>query len=116
MSKLIEYLKLIPRGIANIDKVVEGLKNQVKIELGIIPEDDLEVIVGRRLICSQCPYMSANAKKMGVYETDRIDEHCTMCGCPLVTRTASLESDCGIEAYNTNHPNNTIPLKWKKVK
>lgn len=116
MSKLSEYLKLIPRGIKNLDKLIEGVTNQVKIELGTIPEEDLEVIVGRRLICNTCPFLSTNALKLGIYSTDRTDEHCIHCGCPKNTRTASLESNCGIEEYNKNNPNDPLELKWKKVK
>lgn len=116
MSKLLEYIKLIPRGIKNLDKVVEGLTNQVRIELGTIPQDDLEIIVGRRLICGECPYLSTNAVKLGLYTTDRTDEHCTHCGCPISTRTASLDSDCGIEVYNKDNPDSPLKLKWEKVK
>jgi len=116
MGKLQEYLKLIPRGIANLDKVIEGLANEVKMEFGVLPQDDVDVIVGRRLICSHCPHNSINATKLGVYATKRTDEHCIMCGCPIITKTASLESDCGIEQYNKNNPFSPLDLRWTKVK
>ena len=116
MSKLLEYIKLLPKGIANLDKVIEGIKNNIKMEFGTLPSEEVDIIAGRRLICSQCPYMSKNAVKLGIYETDREDEHCMHCGCPISTLTASLESNCGIETYNDEHPDNTKPLKWHKTK
>jgi hypothetical protein len=117
MSKLSEYLKLLPAGFANLDKVIEGVRNELKLELGVLPKEEEEVIIGRRLICSTCPFMSKNAQKAGWYSTKRTEEHCTGCGCPLNIRTASLESNCGLEDYNKQYP--TVPpieLKWKKTK
>ena len=116
MGKLAEYIKLLPEGIKNLSKVIEGIKNQVKMELGTISEEDLEIITGRRLICSTCPFNSKNAVAKGFYRTDREDEHCIHCGCPLDTRTVSLESNCGIEKYNELNPKTPLALKWKKVK
>lgn len=114
MSALVEYLKLIPKGLPHIDKLLEGVINEVKMELGTIPQEELDIIVGRRLICKTCPFMSANAVKLGIYETDRTDEHCKHCGCPTSTRTASLESNCGIEEYNKLNKDNPLLLKWTK--
>lgn len=116
MSKLLEYIKLLPKALPNIGQIIESYTNQVKMELGTIPEEDLEVIVGRRLICSECPYMSENARKMGVYAGHQNFPHCTFCGCPISTRTASLDAGCGIEEFNIKNLNNQIPLKWEAVK
>lgn len=116
MSALSEYLALIPGGLKNIGNVVEGLRNQIKMEYGNIPQEDSDEIVRRRLICNDCPFMSKNAVKNGTYFTKRVDEHCTMCGCPLDTRTASLHAPCGIDTYNQKNPNNQLPLKWDKFK
>lgn len=115
MSYLSETLSLIVKGIPNIGKIAEGVKNQIKIELGTIPEADLEVITARRLICLTCSFMSKNAEVKGVYKTDRNYEHCIHCGCPTATRTAALEANCGIEEYNKNNPDNPMPLKWEKI-
>ena len=82
MSQLTEYLKLIPKGLKNLDKVVEGISNQVKLEYDMLSQED----------------------------------HCIHCGCPITTRTASLESACGIKDYNEKNPDNTLNLKWDKVK
>lgn len=118
MSKLAEYIKLLPRAIANIDTVVQGFVNDVRLEHGMLPPEEQEVIVGRRLICQECPYNSTNAQLLGLYKTDRTDYHCSLCGCLISKKTAALDANCGIEAYNANKlPNQpTLPLKWEKIK
>lgn len=117
MSIISEYLKLIPKGIKNFDHVFQGIKNEVKLEFGKIPEEHAEVIAARRVICGACPYMSTNAVKLGVYQTDRVDEHCMHCGCNVKFKTADLTSDCGIEAYNKKVKNESdkLNLKWEKI-
>lgn len=116
MSKLTEYLKLLPAGINNINAVVEGLRNNVKLEHGLLPPDEQDEIIRRRLICSTCPFMSTNAVANGVYTTKRTDEHCMLCGCPIVTKTSSLRSNCGIEAFNNKNPQTPLPLNWEAYK
>lgn len=126
MSKFKEYLKLIPKGLPNFDKIVSGVINEVKLEYGLLPEDEQEEIMRRRLICNQCPLFSKNVLKdqseyvklFGVeYSTDRLTEnHCSICGCPEKIRTSSLEADCGLIDYNENNPDNIQELKWKKYK
>lgn len=114
MNKFIEYMKLLPSGLANIDKVVEGVVNDVKLKNGSLSEEDTDIIIKRRLICETCPYNSVNAIKAGYYATKRTDVHCMMCGCPIDIRTASLESNCGIETFNKNNPDEKMELKWVK--
>jgi len=116
MSKISEYLKLIPEGLKNIDKVAEAVINQVKSSYGGLPEDEVEEITRRRLICAACPFMSKNAVEAGIYTTKREDEHCIHCGCPISTRTASLLSECGIASYNRKHPESPMELKWTVYK
>jgi hypothetical protein len=116
MSKLTEYLKLIPAGIDNLPAVVEGIRNNVKLENGTLTQDEEDEIIRRRLICSTCPFMSLNAVAAGTYKTNRTDAHCTMCGCPIKTKTASLASDCGIATYNARNLDNQLQLKWEKYK
>jgi hypothetical protein len=122
MSKLGEYLALIPKGMKNIPQILEAVTNQTRMELGAIPKETQEIIVGRRMICATCPFMSKNAVNgyeiegnRHKYNTDRDDEHCIWCGCPISTRTASLESRCGLEAYNEEFQS-TVPLMWEKEK
>lgn len=116
MGKLSEYLKLLPKGIQNLDKIIDGLKNEVRMEFGTIKPEHEEIIIARRLICNECPYLSTNAKKAGWYAPARTDEHCVMCGCPKNIRTAALDANCGIEDYNEREkPETPLELKWTKI-
>ena len=124
MSKLKTYLDLVRRGIPNIDKIAEGLINQVKLEYNFLSEDEQEEITRRRLICKSCPLFSLNAKQddseykklFGAsFEYDETrGEYCGSCGCPMQTRTASLASECGLSYYNETHPDNVQELKFTK--
>lgn len=122
MSKIGEYLSLIPRGIKNVPQILEAVTNQARMELGVMPKEKQDIIIGRRMLCATCPYMSVNAVngyeiegKIEKYQTDRNDEHCIWCGCPIQTRTASLDSKCGLEVYNIENEAN-VPLKWTEEK
>lgn len=75
--------------------------NQVKQELNLLPEDEQAEIIRRRLICAECPFNSVNATKEG-YVTSRLDAHCTLCGCTITRKTASLSSNCGIKCCNAD--------------
>lgn len=112
MSKFKEYIEMMRNGLPNIDKIAEAILTQVKMEFKTIPEDEQEEITRRRLICASCPLMSVNAVKLGTYQTNRSDPHCTICKCPITTRTASLSSNCGIENYNKLNPDSPMELKW----
>lgn len=116
MSKFTEYIQMVKNGIPNIDKLAEGVLNQVKMEFNTLSQPEQEEITRRRLICAACPLMSVNAVKNGTYTTDRKDAHCTICKCPITTRTASLSSDCGIEYFNRLNPNSPMELKWTTYK
>jgi len=122
VSKLSEYISLLPRGFKNIPQILEAVSNQVRMELRSLPKEKQDIIIGRRMICETCSYMSQNAVngyeingEKSIYETDRDDKHCIWCGCPISTRTASLESNCGIQAYNFDNGAD-VPLKWKEEK
>mgnify|MGYP001594690488 CR=1 FL=1 len=84
----------------------------------------------RRLICKACPFNSNNAEN---YKSDRIDEHCIMCGCTITRKTAALTANCGIDCCNYesqeecdckntglksfNQKNKiNMPLKWSAYK
>jgi hypothetical protein len=116
-------MKLIPKGIKDIDKIIVAISNDIALEHGMLKEEDKEIILGRRLICSTCPFMSKNAVQSkeyfdlinGHYSTDREEDHCSMCGCPTKIRTAAFTKNCGMEAWNIDHPNNQKELKWKAV-
>jgi len=122
MSKWKEYISLIPKAMGNIDKIVEGHVNDIKLRYNQLPQDEQDEIIRRRMICEGCPLNSKLATTSPEYKslyyshysTDRPDLHCSICGCPILQKTASLESDCGLEYYNSSHPNNKQPLKWTK--
>lgn len=112
MSRLIEYLKLLPEGFKNRDLVFEGLVNKVKEKFKLLPEDQQEEIIRRRVICEACPFNSENAKELTGFKTDRIDKFCIHCNCNLELKTSSLQSKCGIDIWNRNNPEEQMPLKW----
>ena len=114
MSKLTEYLALIPKAFQSPKEIAKGWLNRVKEELGTLPEDEQSVIAIRRSICSECHYNSVNAKKLVGYKTSRTEEHCTLCSCPLLAKTASLSSVCGAQYYNETHKDKEpLPVRWK---
>ena len=121
MSKFTEFLRLIPKSIPNADKIIEGWINDAKLNNGNLSEEDTETILIRRSICSQCPLNSFNCKTDDSeyqklfgepFKTDRIDEHCSVCSCPIQKKTASLHDNCGLFEYNVTHKNNPQELKW----
>jgi hypothetical protein len=103
---LINILKALPEGIANIDKVVEGHVNSVKMKYGDLPQDQQEEIVRRRLICQSCPYNTSNM------EGSTTKNVCSMCGCPINAKTACLTCYCGIYSHNHNNPESILTPKW----
>jgi hypothetical protein len=79
----------------------------------MLKEEEQQEIVRRRLICATCPFNSSNAVKDG-YKTNRIDEHCIMCGCTITRKTNSLSSDCGISCCNPDSECNCAKENVKK--
>lgn len=122
MSTITEYLKLLPRAIPNADKIVKAIITDVQFRKGSLPEHEKAELVRRRVICKGCPFMSENARTSEEYLTltgnhyssVRNEPHCSFCGCGINKRTASFTSDCGIETWNSDHPDKQIPLKWTK--
>ena len=104
MSKLSEWMGLIPKAIANPEKIIEGMINSVKNEFKLLSEEEQEEIVRRRLICNSCPLNSINGKTSEEYKTlygenyktDREDLHCACCGCNIALKTSSFGSNCGL--------------------
>ena len=124
MSKLSEYLHLIPKGLPNSLAIIQGIISNVQLKYGSLPEEEKEEIIKRRLICASCPFNNVNAVTSEEYFTlttthyksKREDEHCTMCGCPLEIKTASLYANCGIEDWNERWPDKQMELKWRATK
>lgn len=112
MSKLSEYLALIPKGLANPKQIVEGLLNNIRLNNGDLPEHEQEEILRRRLICMACPEMSYNKIAAGELVTKRKEAFCVLCTCPIAGKTASLRSPCGAVYYNENHEDKK-EVKWE---
>lgn len=77
----------------SIKQIFEGWKNH------LAPEEYLKETINtvsqeRLAICRSCPFNSINAKKAGTYKSFRTDEHCTDCGCPLLSKTKCLSCHC----------------------
>ena len=117
MSKILEYIKLVPKGLANPVNILEGWINDYNFDN--LPKEEVEEILKRRAICEQCPFNSINAKTSKEYfdvfqkhyETERDDLHCSVCACPIKTKTASLDSECGLSADDKTKD---LQLKWNK--
>lgn len=112
MKMIGEYLSMLPSAWKNREQVVEGIINSVKNKMHLLQPDEEEEIIRRRLICETCIYNSKNAKEEG-YKSDRLDDHCIHCSCPIITKTACISCNCGIEYYNQNNPDKQqLELKW----
>lgn len=108
MSKLSEYIALVPKGIKNLPQIVEGIVNNTRMELGTMPPEEVDIIIKRRLICATCTHMSKNAPD---YISDIEEEHCIWCKCFITYKTANLKEKCGLEKYNKKY-NKNVQLKW----
>lgn len=111
MNKWLEYMHMIGKGIKSPMQVIEGVTNSIKMEYGLLPQEEQDEIIRRRLLCASCPMMSKN--RIG-YASSRTDEHCTLCSCPILTKTASLDTSCGAKTYNEKHPEDAKPILWEK--
>lgn len=122
MSQLTEYLKLFPKALPNADLILQSIVTEVQYKNNKLSEEKKAELIRRRVICKGCPFMSTNAKTSEEYlsltgksyETKRREEHCSFCGCGITMRTASFDSNCGVESWNKDNPTKTIPLKWSK--
>ncbi len=121
MSKLQARLSVLWKGLKNADKVIEAMITQIKMEDGSLSEDKVEEILRRRLICSECPFMSENAKTsqeyLDIFGKNYIPElsykHCSLCECTIDRKTACLSCNCGIQNYNDEHKDKQLNLKPK---
>lgn len=124
MSRLKEYIALLPRGLKNPGKILEGIYNEVLLTNKLLSKEEQDEIIRRRVICEGCPFLNVNAKTSAEYfsmtgenyTSKREDKHCSSCGCPIGTKTSSLSSDCGITVLNAKFPKKKQPLFWTKFK
>lgn len=112
VKKFKDYVKLIPKAIKNYDKILEGISNNESFKNGELTEEEAAEIIRRRVICSECPYLSTNVEG---YKSNRAP-HCVLCGCDEDFKTACLSCNCGIETYNKENSDNKMELKWKSFK
>ena len=118
MSKYLEYAQAAIKGLKNPDLVIEGWVNEAKIELGVLDEVSLAEVLRRKEICSQCPFNSILAQTSKEYfevfgenyKTERNELHCSVCLCPIKSKTASMHSECGLAS---NKKTKHLELKWK---
>lgn len=126
-NKFTEYIKLIPKGIKNAENIAEGMVNLVKENYKMLSPKKQAEITRRRLICAYCPFMSDNALTspeykdvMGQSYVPKFQgQHCTLCGCFIKAKTASLNSDCGASYWNSiqegaEKPKELVEVKWLK--
>ena len=122
MNPFADYMKLLKLGIKNADKVIEGISNKTLNEFNLLNDEQQKVISDRMDICLNCPYNSKLAPSSDEYlqlfgkpyATGRSELHCSLCGCVIEFKTASLTSNCGIEAHNDRNPDKPLLLKWTK--
>lgn len=75
-------------------QIAEGWKNV------LIKDEDVEKMAKEReAICNVCIYQSENAKVLSAYKTIRPDIHCTKCGCPLLGKVRSPQTECPIKKW-----------------
>jgi hypothetical protein len=118
---MLEYLELLPKGLKNADKVLEGYWNNIKMKHNSLSEEEQKEILRRRLICDSCPFNSVNAQTSEeykelfgeYYKTNRKILHCSICKCPRDTKTSSLSSDCGIKDSDETKD---FEYKWTAIK
>jgi len=119
MSLLNEYLTMVKKGLPKLDNIIEGWVNDIKLQKGELPEEEVIEILKRREICHTCPFNSENAKTSEDYfttfkenyKTEREELHCSVCSCGIKKKTASLDEECGIAS--SKETKNFI-LKWNK--
>jgi hypothetical protein len=111
LSKIKEYLKLLPQALKNPEDVINGWVNDAKFEKGTLDEPFMDEIIRRRAICNECPMNSKFHPP-----TEREDEFCTCCGCPIAKKTACFECNCGIQEHNEKFPEDRQELKWTYFK
>ena len=122
MNPFADYIKLLKQGLKNSDKIVEGISMKTLKEFNLLNDEDKHTISDRMDKCLDCPYNSRNAQVSAEYlelfnkpyATGRHDFHCSLCGCLIELKTASLSSNCGIETWNERNPTKQMELKWTK--
>src|SRR6478735_8223864 len=82
-------VSLIKSAWKNRKLIAEGILNKIQAKQEVV-----NIASERKLICMKCPMHSTNSKKLLGYETERLDEHCIVCGCNIELKVYSLHSEC----------------------
>ena len=96
MGKFNEYLIMVHKGLQNLPNVVEANINYYKNAFGALPQDEKDEAERRYNICLGCPFMSERAKAANFYPTERTDQHCSVCKCPIEKKVMSFNERCGL--------------------
>lgn len=120
MGRLQDIVKTISKGLQHPEHVLEGIVNDIKLENGSLSENEVNLILKRRVICEECPLNSFKAKTSqeyfelyGKHYESTIDSlHCSICSCLITKKTACISCHCGLTEYNDKNPDNFQNLKW----
>ena len=75
--------------LSQVKDVAEGWKNV------LLKKPEVETVAqARLLICRQCEKNSLNNPP-----SLRPDEHCTDCGCPLISKTRCMHCECPLKKW-----------------
>lgn len=117
MGAFKEYLHMAKEGMKNISNVAEGNFNMLIDSVGLLPQDQQDEADRRYAICKTCPFMSANANGIGFYDTQRIEQHCSLCKCPIEAKVMAFNDSCGLNIIqetrdeNGNHISGIVGYK-----
>lgn len=120
MGKLQDIINTVSNGLKHPESVLEGWVNDIKMENGSLTENEINLILKRRIICEECPLNSIKAKTSkeyfdlygSHYESSLDFLHCSICSCPIKKKTACISCHCGLTEYNDKNPDNFQNLKW----
>lgn len=73
----------------NRSAIIQGMRNFLFAKGKV-----REIAAKRREFCKICPFASHNAKRLAAYKSCIPFRHCTLCGCSLLIKPYSLESEC----------------------
>ena len=106
MGMFKEYLTMAAKGMNNIPNVLQGNFNRIKDALGMLPPDQQIEAERRYQICKGCPFHSHNAINANFYESSRLEEHCSVCKCPIESKVMAFGDACGLTLLEVQYDSN----------
>ena len=97
-----EKLEMVRKGMQNPLNVIAGNFNYYLDAFGALDKGKKAEAERRYAICKVCPFMSSNAKQVipeagiSFYPTNRDDEHCGACKCPIEKKVMAFDEKCGL--------------------